>query len=224
MSDRGLGRRLLDRFERGVESFTRSSDVRGKLGRAGVAYASKIPTHVSRIELHTLLALSSRVPDQGRALEIGSYLGASTCYLAAGLAGRGATLTCVDTWQNETMPEGPRDTYDQFKRNVAPLGKMIHILRSRSNQLTPADLPQDLELVFLDADHQYASVRSDFALVAPNVAPSGVIAFHDSLYFEGVSRVIGEALANGDWRLAGCTGNLSWICRAAAVTRAPNQH
>ena len=97
------------------------------------------------------------------------------------------------------------------KTNLLPVWRHVHALRKRTEDITPEELPKDLRLAFLDGDHSYAAAKRDFSLVAPLIAPDGVIALHDTLAFQGVSRVLGEALATGEWRLGGCCGNLSWI-------------
>ena len=81
--------------------------------------AAKIPTSVNLAELRTLYYLARNCPQNATILEIGSYLGASTCFLAAGVSKVNGRIICVDTWMNETMPEGPRDTYAEFMKNTA---------------------------------------------------------------------------------------------------------
>lgn len=198
--------RRLDRLER-------RSRTRQRLNAAGLAHAASIHTFTTEEELDVLMSLASRVPDNSEAVEVGSYLGASTCYIAAGLVGKNVSLTCIDTWQNETMPDGERDTLSQFKANLKPASAMLKIVRSRTNSLERDSLPSTVSFAFIDGDHSYAAAKYDFELLAPTVMMEGVIAFHDTLYFKGVSRVLGEALASGDWRLDGCCHNLSWIRR-----------
>jgi predicted O-methyltransferase YrrM len=162
-----------------------------------------------------LLDLARECPDNGVVLEIGSYLGASTCYLAAGVFGRGVTIHCVDTWDNRTMDDSTvTDTFAEFQRNVEPVKSIIMTLRMPNTKLKAEDIRLPVDLAFLDADHSYAATRLDFQLVHPWITPRGVIAFHDSSTFEGVSRVIGEVLSTGKWRLAGHVNNLTWIQRA----------
>jgi predicted O-methyltransferase YrrM len=164
--------------------------------------------------LRALFKLALACPKGARALEIGSHLGASTCYIAAGLAQVNGHLYCVDTWHNETMPEGEQDTLPEFKRNTAGLDGVITPLRKRSDQVAQDELSLPLHLVFLDGDHSYVCTKADFERVAPWVAPEGVVAFHDVIWFEGVSRVIGEALAGREWMVAGHVANLMWLKRA----------
>lgn len=188
--------------------------IRRDLRRKGLSRAFAIPTFTTLDELETLYRLAQQCPSHARVLEVGSYLGASTCYLAAGLGGVGASIVCVDTWQNETMPDGIRDTFNEFKANVRHVEPRLELIRKRSRDVFAAELGGRFDLIFLDGDHSYTETKQDFELFAPMLKEVGVLAFHDSLFFEGVSRVIGEALASGKWQLAGTVHNLSWIIPA----------
>jgi predicted O-methyltransferase YrrM len=185
-----------------------------QLRKLGVGHARRIRTHTTREELHALFRLARQCPPGANALEIGSYLGASTCYIAAGLAQHGGRLFCADTWLNETMSEVARDTFAQFSANTEPLSRWIITIRKRSEDLVAGDVRASLDLVFIDGDHSYAAANADFRFAARLLSDGGVIAFHDARYFPGVSRVVGEALASGHWRLAGCVYNLCWVQRA----------
>ena len=81
--------------------------------RYGISYANKIKTDTLEEESRTLYLLALKIREGGQGLEIGSYFGASTCYIVAGLAQRNGHLTCVDTWKNETMPEGEQRADDR---------------------------------------------------------------------------------------------------------------
>ena len=49
------------------------------------------------------------------------------------------------------------------------------------------------DLIFVDADHTYPSVRADVTLYLPLLRPGGFMALHDSIYFGGdVGRVVRE--------------------------------
>jgi predicted O-methyltransferase YrrM len=190
-----------------------------RLQEAGLSHADSIVTDTDKAELLALYALASSCPPGAAALEIGSYLGASACYLAAGLAKGGGHLYCVDTWQNETMIEGHRDTYAEFLANTRNFGHLLTPVRKKSTELGAGDIRTPLHLVFLDGDHSYEAVKNDFALVRQWIAKDGVVAFHDfgDVYFEGVSRVVGEALASGEWVMAGFEHCLAWIKPASWV-------
>ncbi len=184
------------------------------LWKIGALRARKIPTYTRKLELYGLFNVAAQCPQGTQALEIGSYLGASTCYLVAALAQKNGHLFCVDTWQNETMPEGVQDTFELFVRNAQGIRRWITILRKRSDELGPSDIRIPLGLVFIDGDHSYEAVRRDFGLVSEWLDRAGLIAFHDCCSFKGVSRVVGEALASGEWALAGQINNLCFLKRA----------
>ena len=211
MREIGIGLRAV---RVGAQRFARHSQERVAmyyLKSAGLHNACKIPTFTSKDELATLLNLALGIPNGGAAIEIGSYLGASTCYIAAGLRTQGGKLTCIDTWQNETMPEGLLNTMELFEQNVAPVREYLKLMRVDSMKLDLKEVAQQFHLAFIDGDHSYHSAKADFANVSPWISDNGIVAFHDFSSFQGVSRVVGEVLATGMWRLEGTVSNLLWI-------------
>jgi len=203
----------LNNYSRSIEAFL----IQKALRDAGIPHFNNIPTFTTRRELRALYKLAAARPAETIALEIGSYLGASTCYLAAGLSTVHGKLYCVDTWQNETMPDGQKDTYADFQRNILGLQNMIVPVRKASFELTQEDTETPLGMIFIDGDHSYAAAKHDFTLVKQWLAPDGIIAFHDFSHenFEGVTRVVGEALASGEWMFGGLVDTLAWIKRAS---------
>lgn len=199
--------------------------LRQRMREAGAAGATSIFTHMSDEELEVLYRLARECPPGANVLEVGSYLGASTSYLAAGLTSVGGRLYCCDTWQNETMGEGPRDTFAEFLANTEGLHCELVPIRKRSVELTTHDLRLPLHLAFVDGDHSYEAVKCDFDLIAPWIAPDGVIAFHDfsHSHFPGVTRLVGEALASGDWVAKGFADSLVWLRRADWRTPSTSQ-
>ena len=182
-----------------------------ELKKLSLSSAKQIHTHMTIRELNTLYDLATACGKSASVLEIGSYLGASSCYLAAALAHQDGHLFCVDTWENQTMPEGEYDTFGEFNNNTKALVQYISSIKKNSRDLVEADIKHPLNLVFIDGDHSYAAVKNDYEKVAPWIVDGGVLAFHDSIHFEGVSRTIGEALASGGWQLNGHVDNLLWL-------------
>ena len=177
--------------------------------------APHIFSYTQPAELCALYTLGYRCPQDAAAVEIGAHIGASACFLASGLSARGGHLFSVDTWLNHAMPDGNHDTFEAFRYNTRFLKNHITAVRKRSGDLEAADLRVPLALAFIDGDHSYAAVRTDFAQVAQWMAPFGVIAFHDaSSRFPGVTQVIGEALESGDWLIGGRVQTLFWIKRS----------
>ncbi|TFG65684.1 MAG: class I SAM-dependent methyltransferase [Gemmatimonadales bacterium] len=203
---------LVYRISRWVASRKRHV-FRRQLASRGLGAMMAIPSFTTEDELIALYELACASPLHCTAVEVGSYLGASACYIAAGLAPRSSRLICVDTWQNETMPDGVRDTFSEFLRNTAACRETITTLRLRSRKLLPDALPSELALGFIDGDHSFDGVRCDVGVVAPHISEGGILAFHDAPHFAGVSKVIGELLQTGHWAPRGQVGNLVWLCK-----------
>ena len=173
-----------------------------------------IHTWTSAAELEALYRLAASAPEGANIVELGSYLGASTCYLAAGASLVGGRVTAIDLWNNETIAGGERDTFADFQRNTAGASHLITIVRKRTQELTPADVPPPVDLGFIDADHSYEATKADAAFLAPLMAPKGVMAFHDTTVFAGVGRALAELLLTGEWCIYGQAENLTWIRRS----------
>lgn len=120
-----------------------------------------IPTHMTDQERLWLYRLVIEHKPK-RILEIGSYLGASSCFLAAALVENGGkgTLYCVDTWQNHHMSEGLKDTYGDFLRNTEKYSQILVPLRGYSNEVAE-EFNHHLDMLFIDGDHSYKGCKLD---------------------------------------------------------------
>lgn len=198
-----------------VASVVRWAGIRHQLAAAGAGKAARIKTFTAPEELAQLYDLAERLPAGSVVLEIGSYLGASACVIASALQSKHSKLLCVDTWHNETMPEGIMDTRAIFLENTKAFRDLITPIQKRSAEITAADLPAKIDLAFIDGDHSYECAAGDVAMVLPYMAERSVIAFHDAAgeCFPGVSRALGELLARGDYVLRGTVKSLAWAQR-----------
>ena len=131
--------------------------VRRRVSRLAGMDVGRIRTWTRPAELTRLYKLASRLPEGATVLEVGSYLGASTCYLAAALKRINGTLFCVDTWENQTMPEGEQDTMQRFRDHTRAFTDTIRTIRKRSEHLTISDVTMPVAMVFLDGDHSFES-------------------------------------------------------------------
>lgn len=177
----------------------------------GLVSARSIPTHMTEPEKVSLFELALASREKGDVVEIGSYVGASTCYLSAGLRGSSSRVYCVDTWNNETMPDGIRDTYHEFMTNTSSFGDVVVPVRKRSEALERADVGERIGLAFLDGDHSYDAVSREIHLLTEWMAKGSIMALHDILYFDGVVKAYCEAVAGGKWLPRGQTNNLIWM-------------
>lgn len=153
-------------------------------------HAYSIESHLTRLECYRLFTLGLKVT---RALEIGSYLGASATCLAAAChrSGRGKVL-CIDTWNNNAMTEGARDTWSLFHANTAMYSSYIVPVRGYSTEVVD-QVTQDiseLDLLFIDGDHSYQGVKADWKAYRGFLREGSVVIFHDYGWAEGVQKVV----------------------------------
>ena len=132
-----------------------------------------------------------RFPGPAHFVEIGSYKGRSSSFMAVEIANSGKSIKfdCVDTW--EGSPEHKEggsledpdvvngDMFDIFKTNMEPVKD--HYSAHKMTSIEASKLYQDnsLDFVFIDADHSYESVVEDIQSWFPKVKNGGIIGGHD---------------------------------------------
>lgn len=81
-----------------------------------IVFFTNMPDIKTHLTLEEKYLLHTSISHNSICVEIGSYLGASSCYIAA--SKNCQKLYCIDTWANEGMSEGLRDTFDEFIINT----------------------------------------------------------------------------------------------------------
>lgn len=162
-----------------------------------------------------LYQLAAEAPVDAQVVEIGSWMGASTCFLAAGLRGAGAKVFAVDNFQGLSMcgedvtwyqrhfrKLGTNSTLEIFRANFAALGLSARAEPVVSDSLAAARAMADkrgsIDLIFVDGDHSYEACRADIDAWLPYLRKGGVMAFHDfGSRASGVTQAIFEAIKAG---------------------------
>jgi len=153
---------------------------------------NRIPTHLTSLEKAALFELVKKTSGS-TFVEIGSYLGASSCCIAAGInsSEKDGPLYCVDTWQNDTMTEGHRDTYEEFMNNTKNYADLIIPLRGKSIEIANT-FNHTVDFLFIDGDHTYEGVKRDVEAWFPKLNPGALVIFHDIGWAEGVQKIVKE--------------------------------
>lgn len=125
-------------------------------------------------------------------VEVGCHKGRSTVYLAELIksSGKKIDLYCIDIWEDEKV-------YMEFIDNISSY-PFVYPVRDRSTNI---DIKADF--VFIDADHDYYSVKDDLKHWLPRTKK---IAGHDySEFWPGVVKAVDETFSKYE-----IIGN-SWI-------------
>ena len=128
-----------------------------------------------------------------RSLEIGTNYG-GTLFLLCAVSPPKARIISLD------LPLGPFG--GGYPRRKIPLyqrfpraGQKLHLVRANSHAPETKEQVlrilgggEQLDYLFLDGDHTYQGVRSDFEMYAPLVRSGGLVAFHDIVTYDAGSK------------------------------------
>lgn len=146
-------------------------------------------------------AIAFDAPDNAHIVEVGSWVGKSICYLATEFKGYGkrVQIDCVDVWGETNDPHlmdemtkmgGPEAVYDEFCKNIkdAGINHMINPVRMKSVDAAKLYADQSIDVVWIDASHNYQDVLDDMNAWYPKVKIGGMLAGHDFLMSHPASR------------------------------------
>lgn len=138
----------------------------------------------------------------GVILEIGSWKGKSTVYLARGSKGGGGDLVyAVDHHRGSAehfSSLGKIDTEAEFRRNLerASVSEVVVplVMSSREAASVWSKHPAPIRLLWIDGSHDYSSVTEDIELWNRFLVDGGVIAFHDFTHYPEIRRAVRERI------------------------------
>jgi predicted O-methyltransferase YrrM len=123
-------------------------------------------------------------------LEIGSWAGSSALAWVSAIreSKHGGTLTCVDQWKAyASVPSDMNAATDDdmiyrlFLHNMAASGirDFVRIVRGDSREILKDLPPASFDIVYIDGDHSYETVRSDIEQARRLVRTPGVVCGDD---------------------------------------------
>jgi len=150
-------------------------------------------------------------------VEIGSWQGASTRFLASKVGG---CVIAIDHWEgsqeHRNRPEYETilsSLYQQFLVNCYPYRDRIIPVRRSSRKALELDI-QDIDLLYIDGAHDYHSVLFDLENWTPRLSPYGTVCGDDWLW--GDDRPIQKAVyefAESYAYEVHYSGNFWWLSR-----------
>ena len=140
----------------------------------------------------------ARIASMGfkKLVEVGVYRGDSLTYLAERLA-KPFTLWGVDLWEKGHGHLGYKRQVDEATRHYCEercraFGENVVLLQEASVDAATMFEDQELDFVFIDANHAYQAVKFDIIAWTPKVRPGGIIAGHDYGEPGGVAQAVKE--------------------------------
>jgi len=157
-------------------------------------------------------------------VELGSFKGKSSVMLAGGLCCKHAPrLYCVDvfgpssdpsydSWLKAAVECDPVPVAEQFRHNtrVCGVGGFVTAVKGYSWDVART-WTQPINMLFIDANHEYEAVVRDVESWSPFLVRGGVILFHDvNDNWPGTKRAFEERIVGPKYSAANQVDSLAW--------------
>lgn len=168
-----------------------------------------------------LFYISLLCPTGSQMVEVGSYWGESIMFFWK--SGKFRLITAIDPGTPDIG--GPQNNDIIRKGVIEPSSGVVQLLEMTGHEAATAGFfrPEELDLVYIDAVHDYENLSQDIRDWYPKVKPGGFIGGHDydPDKFPGVVRAVQEAFPRVDrqWEQTEQAGpdmvftDTSWIKR-----------
>ncbi len=136
-------------------------------------------------------------------VEVGVWKGKSASYMAVEIinSGKKIQFDCVDNWEYVDGLQYDIDKslfgnnlYREFLLNIQPVKHIIKPVKSISWEAAKLYEDNSLDFVFIDAAHDYESVKKDVTAWLPKVKIGGIIAGHDYITHIAVKTAVDEII------------------------------
>ena len=168
----------------------RLAEVYRKFKYRKIANYKKIDGWLGITESRALYDVAKNLPDDAKALEIGSWKGKSSFCISKGL--KSGKLIVIDPFNasgdNDAASEkdyisiqnqDETSLFEIFKSNMQRNGVYDKIIVKRGYSYEFADEVPALDFLFIDGDHSVEGCTRDYKLFEPKLKKGGYIAFHD---------------------------------------------
>jgi predicted O-methyltransferase YrrM/GR25 family glycosyltransferase involved in LPS biosynthesis len=146
-----------------------------------------------------------KLPNNSNIVEVGSWFGKSTNYLANKIkeSGKKINFTTIDTFKGSldeefhrrTMSVFDNDIYTEFMDSTIMLDNQntINVIKDTSVNAKDSFVNNSLDFIMIDAGHSYEDVRDDINAWFHKVKPGGIISGDDYIpLFQGVINAVDE--------------------------------
>jgi predicted O-methyltransferase YrrM len=142
-------------------------------------------------------SMVEKFPNKSHFVEVGVWKGMSASFMAVEIinSGKKIKFDCVDNWEviDPLIPvEDYEGIWEIFQTNIEPVKHIINPVRAISWEAAEKYKNKSLDFVFIDASHDYESVKRDIEAWFPKIKKGGVIAGHDYDWCMGVRQAVDE--------------------------------
>jgi hypothetical protein len=165
--------------------------------------------------------------DGAHIVEIGSYKGKSTAYLAVEKinSGKNIKIDIIDSWNGEDgtgrapwsdyidepdkgvkKPNG--DIFEEFKTNLQSVLHTINPIQALSLDAVKNYQDKSLDFIFIDGDHNYEGIKKDLIAWRPKMKDGAIMAGDDYNPSWGVIQAVDEffgkdkvQVIGGQWKV-----------------------
>lgn len=139
----------------------------------------------SLIDIREYRRIAELLPNNGTIIELGTWKGRSICSIAEQIKKKNLSIILVDTFQgtpgeaahqnakNENLQEVLVSSLKKY--GVYDRAKILAMTTDEASKL----VKDKADLIFIDADHSYESVKQDIKNWRPKVRKGGILAGHD---------------------------------------------
>lgn len=181
---------------------------------------SKLIRHLEPQHYGRTLILDKLIKENGfkSVVELGVYDGKNLIYLAKN--NPQTNFVGIDLWKhfdsdriNTLKPKNQSDWDDLYNLLILETKSIQNLRLIRSDTIEAADTFENLsiDLIFVDASHDYRDVKNDILTWLPKISTTGIISGHDyDLQYIGVIKAVTEVFG---------TDNLDVLYDAVWVTK-----
>lgn len=152
---------------------------------------SRKPGYLTEEAGQLLFFVAKALPRFSNVVEVGAFLGKSTCYIAGALQNKEASFVTIDTFDSRAMSAVSGSTEEFFRENVADYAHLVEVWKMESETASRRFLQEQrgpIDFLWIDGDHSEEGVRKDLESWLPQTAKSAVILM-DDYYDKGAKRV-----------------------------------
>ena len=128
--------------------------------------------------IEELNCLARHAAGHRTAIEIGTHMGVSACVIAESIAVDGRVY-CVDPWPRRALVENPSWLICDRELRRRGLRKKVEYIRRKSDSVEGL-LPGKADFIFVDGDHSWSGLTTDWDLVQRILTVDGVVCLHDT--------------------------------------------